>query len=541
MFKNSAPTILIASGANLIGLKLTEILLDQGSNVIMLDEYDESKIHFAKHFKKNDKFKFIEQDSFNNIKDDIKKLEYTFVLLYEKKFGSNNISSKNFINITQFIDNVLEFTQYKKAKSILVTSIDAQKKYIEDKELAKAYSFVEVQKHAEKIAKEYIQELNLNNRIIRIANVVGPQMDIDEDLEITRLIKEALTRDYITIYGDGLEYEYYIFIMDAVYGLVKAIFDDKTKDQIIYLSGTEPISLLAIANRIIKSKVQANAIKFENKNIIDDNMVANSFTLSNSLSDYGWKPNFDIQQTLDQTIEYIREKLGIDNIIPNKERINPNTSSINFEKEEERVFVKVKKQYVPLNLKNLKSHSKFKFLFVILLLSVFVGVFFMAILPITNTLSLSSQQTEILGEINRSIAVDKSLTSTDNALKKLNDSNGLDQLESRLKSLEFITGITGQKNSYQTFLKTFAAYQDYIMAIQKIANNNSLSKSIYEGTPINNPDLLSIQTLTDVKTQLNTGIDSMKNVSTILLPHDTRKEVDTMLSISKDLIRRLTL
>ena len=165
----------------------------------------------------------------------------------------------------------------------------------------------------------------------------------------------------------------------------------------------------------------------------------------------------------------------------------------------------------------------------------------MAILPITNTLSLSSQQTEILGEINRSIAVDKSLTSTDNALKKLNDSNGLDQLESRLKSLEFITGITGQKNSYQTFLKTFAAYQDYIMAIQKIANNNSLSKSIYEGTPINNPDLLSIQTLTDVKTQLNTGIDSMKNVSTILLPHDTRKEVDTMLSISKDLIRRLTL
>ena len=586
MFKNSAPTILIANGANLLGLKLSEILLEQGSNIIMLDEYNDSAVKMAKHFRKDKNFLFLEQDYFNENKEKIHKLNYTFVLLHENSNLNEKISTKEFINSSQFIDSIFEFTQFKKAKSVLVTSLHNFKNTSTTDKTAESYKFFDIQTHAEKIAHEYTNDLNLNNRIIRVGTIFGPGMEIDDTNIVVRMTREALTKDYISIVGDGLEFDYYVYSMDAVYGLVKAIFNEKTKGNTYFLAYEESISYAGIANKILSNEdINADSIKFLKSKHPNEPLFEQSFVPEHNLSEIGWQESIDIDAAIAKTVEYIREEVGIDkayvkNDKPEEKRsfqsqykdkdMNRNEKlpyggrlhkqldmdldnvlvsekADARQEDDDSVTVKVRgkgnnyshqdKHFSP-SLKK-KIHSKFRIFVLLLLIVLIIAVYFIGVLPVINASNASNQQTKILSGINKDIST-KNIESLKSDINNIVKSNDLDALESRLKSLQILSKVTRQAVTYQAYLKAFSAYQAYISGLQKITNSAEISSKIFtDGGITGNEDILTIQTLNQAKSNLQDSIDALKNTSIENFPANIKSELTKMTDNARSLIEVL--
>uniref|UniRef100_A0A7C5Z2Z7 NAD-dependent epimerase/dehydratase family protein n=1 Tax=candidate division CPR3 bacterium TaxID=2268181 RepID=A0A7C5Z2Z7_UNCC3 len=311
MARKRQPHILVVNGVNLVGQYLIQTLLEQGAYVYVLGRYDTKAREFIKIFKR-DSFKYFDISVAPLIKDRIDYLDYVFILLYEAPPTVENIDSKGYINEISLLHTCLELAVEKRAKLELITSMLLEKRLM-GKEWSgeRAYTYDDVQAFAENAVLEYCKKQGLNGRVVRLGEVYGRGMDINSESYLVKMIKQALTEEEITVPGDGLQFLYYIHVLDAVYGILKAVFTDGTSGKIFTLANPQEISLLALAHKLLEQSVVATKVRFEKNTIPAEPLFDKGFTLSNQLSKIGWKPKISFERGLGQTVDYFKEILNI--------------------------------------------------------------------------------------------------------------------------------------------------------------------------------------------------------------------------------------
>lgn len=301
------PTVLIVNGVNFLGGALSKTLLDQGAEVSMLGNFDDSAREFVKQFKES-AFKFLDFSVVAELTERFSKLDYVVILLNDLAPGV--YATSDFVKALKNISDVLDATAERNAKLLLVTSMrwDAVMRKGSQGETP-GYTREEIDQFAEKTVNEYVSRSGLDARIVRLGEVYGKGMDVMKDSLMVYIIKEALKVEEVVVPGETLQFDYYIHVLDAVFGILKALFTKDTKGKLYLLANPQEISLLTLAHKVIEAGVTARRVRFESKEE-EEPLYKNAYTVPPNVEALGWAPKISFERGLAQTVDYFREVLG---------------------------------------------------------------------------------------------------------------------------------------------------------------------------------------------------------------------------------------
>jgi UDP-glucose 4-epimerase len=145
--------------------------------------------------------------------------------------------------------------------------------------------------------------------VLRLTNTYGPRMRV-RDARQTFLgiwIKQLLTGERMQVFGDGSQRRDFTYVDDAVRALCLAILDDATEGLVLNVGSHEPVSLLALAQRLIdlNGRGAYDVVPFPPDRLAIDigDYFADSSRLERLLA---WSPEIELDEGLRRTLAYFR-------------------------------------------------------------------------------------------------------------------------------------------------------------------------------------------------------------------------------------------
>ncbi|MBN2016165.1 NAD-dependent epimerase/dehydratase family protein [Candidatus Dojkabacteria bacterium] len=312
----NAPVTLIFKGANVLGIEVAKLLIEQGAFVVLIDEYTQQKKNMASSVLNEELFSFVDISGISSLVETVEHVDYIFFLNHENYDSKENISTSEFLDKSNTLDRLLQLATEKKSKFLLTSSIklhqiiQGKKDVVSDFDLdddSLSYTNLEVQRYAENLTWEYYKRGGLNARIVRIGEILGEGIDFNKDALVVRYIKDAISGQKLSVEGDGLENLYFVHVLDAAYGLIKAQFTEKTSGQVYSLVIPRDITILNLAYKILDLEPRAGGIDFIDQKEKDELHV---YKPAKNLKSIGWKPKVSFERALASTIDYAYKVLG---------------------------------------------------------------------------------------------------------------------------------------------------------------------------------------------------------------------------------------
>lgn len=305
--------ILISGGAGFIGSHLCDLLLQSGHLVVSVDNLLTGDIKNIRHNLKHKRFEFIKYDI-------IKPLKYSGKLDYVLNLASP-ASPIDYLNYPlETLDvgsagtkNMLELARKKKAKFLLASTSEV---YGDPKVTPQSEDYLgnvnpigprsvydESKRFAEALTTAYQREKLVDTRIARIFNTFGPRMQLDDGRVVPNFIKQALTGQPITVYGEGSQTRSFCYVSDLVDGLYKLMYSKVTGP--VNLGNPRELKIIDFANMIIK--LTESKSKIVHKPLPEDDPKQRRPDISKARKELGWEPKVSLEQGLSQTIEWFKK------------------------------------------------------------------------------------------------------------------------------------------------------------------------------------------------------------------------------------------
>jgi UDP-glucuronate decarboxylase len=309
--------ILITGGAGFIGANLCKYLLDQGQEVVVLDNFSSGKKENIKEFLENPKFKLIVYDIRQPLKlDGIDQIYHLASLASPDHYLFDPVATleTNVLGTKNILDLALE----NKAKILFTSTSEIygdpevhpqREDYFGNvNPLGRRSCYDEGKRVAETLFMDYHREYRVDIRIVRLFNIYGPKMSRNDGRVISNFVFQTLNNEKITIYGDGSHTRSFMYIDDLLPALTKVMEQGEDIGP-INLGNPEEKTILELAENvreIMKSKRDFNFIAQDlHAGRMDDPKVRCP-DINRAQSLIHWSPKISLQDGLKKTIEYLR-------------------------------------------------------------------------------------------------------------------------------------------------------------------------------------------------------------------------------------------
>jgi UDP-glucose 4-epimerase len=304
--------ILVTGGAGFIGSHLCERLIKDGHTVTSIDNFSTGRASNLVNLKGVDNFTLVEGSILNTtiLNPLVKGADYVFHLA--AAVGVFNIVNHPLASLLTNIrgtENVLEVAHSTKTPVFLTSSSEVYGKNVSDslKEnddrilgspVTLRWSYSEAKAIDESIAYAYFIEKQLETRIVRFFNTVGPRQLGAYGMVVPRFVKAALTNEPVTIYGDGNQTRCFAHVYDVVDAVMAVAFASNTIGKVINIGNDFEISINSLAKKIINetgSKSEIVYVPYEEAygdGFEDMERRIPNIDLINQL--VGWKPKRDL-------------------------------------------------------------------------------------------------------------------------------------------------------------------------------------------------------------------------------------------------------
>lgn len=311
--------ILIAGGSGFIGSHLSKRLLDEGNEIICVDNLLTGSEKNIETFKSNPLFKFILHDVTSPLPD----ISADAVFHLASPASPNHYSKISYHALpmqTMMVNTVgtlelLKFSEKNNAKFLFASSSEAYGEPLEHPQkeeyrgnvstTGKRSVYDESKRFGETLTAYYFRDKNLDARIARIFNTYGPNMHKDDLRMIARFIMQALKNEPITVFGDGSQTRSLCYIDDLVEGLVKLMFNDNTKGQIVNLGNPEEHTVKEFAE-IVKRLTNSKSEIVFSEDLPEDDPMRRQPDITKARTLLSWEPKVALSDGLSKMIEYIR-------------------------------------------------------------------------------------------------------------------------------------------------------------------------------------------------------------------------------------------
>lgn len=160
----------------------------------------------------------------------------------------------------------------------------------------------EAKRFAEAVTTAYRTKHGVDTRIVRIFNTYGPRIRVDDGRAVPTFIKQALTGDDLTVFGDGSQTRSFCFITDMVEGIRRMLECDDPGP--INLGNPDEITLVDLAREIISMTASASGITYAP--LPTDDPQCRRPDLTRAMEILGWRPRVSREKGLKLTIDHFR-------------------------------------------------------------------------------------------------------------------------------------------------------------------------------------------------------------------------------------------
>jgi dTDP-glucose 4,6-dehydratase len=165
----------------------------------------------------------------------------------------------------------------------------------------------EAKRFAEAMTMAYNRVHGLETRIVRIFNTYGPRMRVEDGRAIPAFMSQALRGEDVTVFGDGSQTRSLCYVSDLVEGVIRLMLSDEVDP--VNIGNDAEMSIRSLAEMIVARTGSSSQI-VERPLPTDDPKVRQPDT-TRARTLLGWKPAVLLDEGLDRTLDYFRQKLGL--------------------------------------------------------------------------------------------------------------------------------------------------------------------------------------------------------------------------------------
>ena len=306
---------LITGGAGFIGSHLCEYFLNQGHQVLCMDNYSTGANENIGQFLKNPRFRFID----HNVSRYIEVPEpLDFVLHF-----ASPASPVDYLELpiptlkvgALGTHNSLGLAKEKGATYLLASTSEVYGDPLVRPQNEEYWGNVnpigprgvydEAKRFAEAMTMAYHRFHQLDTRIVRIFNTYGPRMRIRDGRVVPNFIMQALKGEPLTVYGQGQQTRSFQYVDDLIAGLDKLLKSDHHLP--VNIGNPYEMTVLEFAKKIIEMTQSKSEIIY--KPLPEDDPQVRQPDIAKARNILGWEPKIKLEEGLVKTIEYFRTKL----------------------------------------------------------------------------------------------------------------------------------------------------------------------------------------------------------------------------------------
>lgn len=457
--KPQSPLSVIIHGGDYLGFLLAQTLVEQGSQVIIIDKFTSESKKYVNQLKKEGDITFINFKSAKAFLENLSRIDYLYYQLNSKLEYSTSFESKDFLSESDNLNLALKVAQKFKAKISLITSLRLNRELanrVNNENLSQPapYSNIELQKYCENLAAEFRDQTKTNLRIIRLGTVLGNGIEKISDPKLHNLFSDGVEKNQIEIVGEGLDLHNIIEQSDAIYGILKLTFSDKTKGEVISLSNKTDYTTLSLAYKLLELNVSAQSIKFkpdENAQLI----LQDLYVPAPSAVKFGWKQQSTLEGTLIDQIHQYYQSSNQTWDIPTQQESPEDTNTVEIKTKKGRILAKLSQLFTKNSDKERKLFSEIDYKKI----SISIFTFFLSISLIYFLISplvgigigstiIYSNSKQLKGNI-----ASYDLVSTKENIKKI--SNHSLKLKNNIQRLTWVFTLFDRKNLLEEIDKIF--------------------------------------------------------------------------------------
>ena len=304
--------ILVTGGGGFIGSHLCERLLNQGNDVLCVDNFYTGNKSNIKHLLNDPSFELLRHDITFPLYVEVDEI-YNFACPASPIYYQKDPVQTTKTSVHGAI-NMLGLAKRVKAKIIQASTSEVYgdpevHPQTEDywgkvNPLGIRSCYDEGKRCAETLFFDYYRQHQLDIKVIRIFNTYGPRMQPNDGRVVSNFIVQALTNKDITIYGDGKQTRSFCFISDLVEGIIRMMNSPKGFTGPVNMGNPAEFTMLALAQSVLRLTDSRSKIIFKPLPLDDPKQRQPDITLAKK--HLNWETTVSLEDGLKETIAYFK-------------------------------------------------------------------------------------------------------------------------------------------------------------------------------------------------------------------------------------------
>lgn len=307
--------ILVTGGAGFLGSHLCERLVNDGHEVIAVDNMYTGSRAKVEGLKDNPNFELIRQDvtePLNFEVDGIMNLACPASPVHYQKFPVQTIKTSvlGAINVLDLADR-LKVPVFQASTSEVYGDPSISPQHEEYwgnvNPIGIRACYDEGKRSAETLFFDFHRQFGTEIKVARIFNTYGPRMSFNDGRVVSNFIVQALKNEPISIYGDGSQTRSFCYVSDLIDGFISLMFSKKEVTGPINLGNPREFTMLELAEKVIKATQSKSTIEFHE--LPQDDPKQRKPDISKAQTILNWNPKVDLEKGLDLTVSEFRMRI----------------------------------------------------------------------------------------------------------------------------------------------------------------------------------------------------------------------------------------
>lgn len=317
MLKNKQmKRILVTGGAGFVGSNLCERLLNEGNEVISLDNYFTGRKKNISKFLDNPNFEAVRHDIVNPYFAEVDEIYNLACPASPIHYQYNPIKTMK-TSVLGAI-NILGLAKRTKAKVLQASTSEVYGDPFEHPQKESYWGNVnpigirscydEGKRCAETLFMDYHLQNKVDIKIVRIFNTYGPKMNPEDGRVVSNFITQALEGQDITIYGDGSQTRSFQYVDDLVEGMIRLMNTSNGFTGPVNIGNPIEFTMIELAENILRITSSKSKLVFKPLPKDDPKQRKPDITLAYKKLN-SWEPVINLDEGLKKTISYFKNEL----------------------------------------------------------------------------------------------------------------------------------------------------------------------------------------------------------------------------------------
>lgn len=308
--------ILVTGGAGFIGSHLCERLINEGNEVICLDNFFTGRKANISHLLDNKAFELVRHDVTEPILVEVDQIYNLACPASPVHYQYNPIKTVK-TNVMGMI-NMLGLAKRVKARVLQASTSEVYGDPVEHPQ-TESYNgnvnpiglrscYDEGKRVAETLMMDYHRQSNVDTRIVRIFNTYGTRMLANDGRVVSNFIVQALRGEKLTIYGDGSQTRSFCYVSDLVEGFIR-LMNTESEDihMPVNIGNPGEFTMKELADEV--AAATGKSIEIEFLPLPQDDPRQRKPNIERAKAVLDWEPTVPLREGLERTVQYFKSTL----------------------------------------------------------------------------------------------------------------------------------------------------------------------------------------------------------------------------------------